>query len=141
MFYACTWHGRGTNNVRTDCIIPYNKVEPNDSFLDEFLFPINKNDPWYGYLIIYLHTQKFQLDMSCDDRRRIPHHIKYYLILNDTLYRHGIESILQLCLTHEEVEQVLNYFHSGACGGHISGMDTTHKILCIGYFWPSIFKY
>ena len=30
------------------------EVEPNDSFLDEFLFMISKTDSWYGYLIIYL---------------------------------------------------------------------------------------
>ena len=69
--------------------------EPSDSFLDEFLFLISTIDPWYGDLIIYLQTQRFQPHLSHDDRRRIRHHAKYYLILNDTLYRHGIDSILQ----------------------------------------------
>ena len=36
---------------------------------------------------------------------------------------------------------MLNDFHSGACGGHLSGMATAHKNLCASYFWPSIFKY
>ena len=44
------------------------------------------------------------------------------------------------CLTHEEVEYVLNDYHSGACGGHLSGLATSHKILQDDYFWPSIFK-
>ena len=35
---------------------------------------------------------------------------------------------------------MLNDFHSGACGGHLSGMATAKKILCAGYFWPSSFK-
>ena len=30
---------------------------------------------------------------------------------------------------------------SGACGGHLSRMATAQKILRVGYFWPSIFKY
>ena len=68
--------------------------EPNDSFPDEFLFLIRTNDPWNVYLIIYFWTQRFHPDMSHDDRRRICHYVNYYLILNDTLYRHGIESIL-----------------------------------------------
>ena len=34
----------------------------------------------------------------------------------------------------------MNDCHSGACGGHLSGMDTTQKILCVGYFCPLIFK-
>jgi len=44
-------------------------------------------------------------------------------------------------LTHEEVDSVLNDFHSGACGGHLSRLATTQKKLWAGYFWPSIFKY
>ena len=30
------------------------KTEPNDSYLDEFLFFISTTNPWYGDLIIYL---------------------------------------------------------------------------------------
>ena len=124
------------------CDLPYAsmKYEPSDSFLDEFLFLISTIDPWYGDLLIYLQTQWFQPHLSHDDHHRIHHHAKYYLILNDTSYRHGIDSILQQCLTHEEVEHVLNDFHSRACGGHLSGMATAQKILRAGYFWPSIFK-
>ena len=35
---------------------------------------------------------------------------------------------------------MLNYFHRGVCGGHLSGFSTAQKILRAGYFWPSIFK-
>ena len=68
--------------------------EPSDSFPDEFLFLIRTTDPQYGDLLIYLQTQLFQSHLSHDDRRRIHHHVKYYLILNDNLYRYGIDSIL-----------------------------------------------
>ena len=44
------------------------------------------------------------------------------------------------CFTHEEVEIVLNDSHSGACGGHLSGLETAQKIVRAGYFWPTIFK-
>ena len=71
------------------------ETEPIESLPDESLFLIRSTNPWYGDLILYLQTQKFHPDMSHDDCHRICHHAKYYLILNDTLYRHGIESILQ----------------------------------------------
>ena len=56
------------------------EYEPNDSFLDEFLFLISTTDPWYGDLLIYLQTQCFQPHLSHDDHHRIHHHVKYYLI-------------------------------------------------------------
>ena len=51
-----------------------------------------------------------------------------------------VDSISHRCLTHEEAEHVLNDSHSGACGGHLSGLETTQNILRVGYFWPMVFK-
>jgi hypothetical protein len=83
----------------------------------------------------------FSLDISRDERRRIRHHSQSTTLSLVTLcIVHGIDTVLRRCLTHEEVEQVLNDCHLGACGGHLSGMATTQKILRAGYFWPSIFK-
>ena len=60
--------------------------------------------------------------------------------MDNTLYHRGVDSILHQCLTHEEAEVVLNDFHGGACGGHLSGIYRTQNILSAGYFWSSIFK-
>jgi hypothetical protein len=35
---------------------------------------------------------------------------------------------------------VLNDCHTGACGGHLSGLATTQNILRAGYFWPTLIK-
>jgi hypothetical protein len=51
-----------------------------------------------------------------------------------------IKNILCHFLTHEEAESVLNDCHNGALCGPLSGLATTQKILCAGYFWSSIFK-
>ena len=95
------------------CDIPCASMEskPSDSFLNEFLFLISTTDPCYGDLLIYLQTQTFHPNLSYDDHYQILHHSKYYLILNDTLYRRGINSVLLQCLTHKEVEQFLNDCH------------------------------
>jgi hypothetical protein len=56
------------------------------------------------------------------------------------LYHQGIHIILGHLLTHEEAELVLNDCHKGACGGQLSRLATTQKILRADYFWPTIFK-
>ena len=53
-------------------------------------------------------------------------------MIGDPLYHRGIVLVLRLCLVHEEVEQVLNDFHAGACGSHFFGWETTQKILRVG---------
>ena len=54
--------------------------------------------------------------------------------MDNTLYHCGVDSILHHYLTHEEAEVVLNDFHEGACGGHLSGFSIAQKILGAGYF-------
>ena len=107
---------------------------------DKTLFLINTLDPWYGDIIVYLQTSSFRPAVSKDARRRIRHQYQPYCIIGDTLYRLGIDSVLRRCLTLKEAERVLNDYHSGAYGGHMSGYATAQKILRAGYFWPSIFK-
>ena len=112
-----------------------------DSFLDEHIFLISTSDPWYGDILIYLQTLKYPAAFLQEERRKLHLHVKNYLIIGDTLYRRGVDSILHQCLTHEEANAVLNDSHSGTCGGHLSGLAMTHNILRAGYFWPMIFKY
>jgi hypothetical protein len=100
-----------------------------DSFLDEQIFLVSSSDPWYGDNVLYLQTLKFPQHLSRDDRRRIRYQAKNYLIIDDTLYHRGIDNTLHCYLNYEEVKSVLNDFHSGACGGHLSGLAKTQKIL------------
>eukprot|EP00253_Pinus_taeda_P030032 PITA_30032 len=119
-------------------VTPPSRLE--DHIPDETLFLINTLYPWYMDIIVYLQMSSFHPNLSKDARRRICHQSQPYHIIGDTMYRLGIDSILHRCLTLEEAERVLNDFHFGTCGGHMSGYATTQKILCAGYFWPSIFK-
>ena len=89
---------------------------------------------------MYLQTLKVPTHLSRDERRRVCHVSKNYLIVDNTLYRRGVDSILWHCLNHEDAEVVLNDCHRGGCGGHLSGISTTQNILRVGYLWPSIFK-
>lgn len=120
---------------REDESVSYDK-----SLVDDHIFLIDSYDLWYENIIVYLQTTKFSSNTSREERRRICHHAKYYPIVNDTLYRRGVDSILRRCLTHNKAEKVLNDFHGGACGGHLFEMAIAQKILRVGYYWPSIFK-
>ena len=68
-----------------------------------------------------------------DKKIKLHHLVKIYVIIGDNLYSHEVDSILRCFLTLEEAKVVLNDCHSGACGGHLSGLTTTQKILHAGY--------
>jgi hypothetical protein len=110
---------------------PYSDMEnvAVDSLPNESLFLISTDDLWYCDIIIYLQKQTFWTTLSSTDRRRICFQAHQYIILRDTLYRRGIDSVFRRCLTFNEVEKTLNACHSGACSGRMSGYATSQKIL------------
>ena len=83
-----------------DLIRTTENIEPSDSLPDESLFLISTTDPWYGDIILYLQTLRYQPTASRYECRHVHHQTKSYLILNDTLYRRGVDSILRRFLTH-----------------------------------------
>jgi hypothetical protein len=102
---------------------------PEGSPIQGDMFFIASSDPWYGDILIYIQTLKCPTSASRDECRWIHHQDKNYLILDDTLYRRGVDCILRRCLNHEEAIIVLNDFHTRACGSHLSGLATTQNIL------------
>jgi hypothetical protein len=94
-------------------------------FPDEFLFLIDSYDPGMEDVLVYLQTQHFHPHLSHDEHHHIRHQARHYIIVDDTLYHQGVDLILRHFLIHEEVERVLNDFHAGACGGHLSRLATT----------------
>lgn len=74
---------------------------------------------WYHHIIlgmdifmIYLQNQTFQPNTSRSEQRHIWYQSWNYVIIGVTLYHRGIDMILWRWLTIEEVEKVLNEFHS-----------------------------
>jgi hypothetical protein len=86
----------------------------NTNFLDEHMFIISSDDPWYHDVFIYLHSQKFGPHLSRDDHWHIRHQAPHYLLIEYVLYRQGVDTILCHCLTLIEAKHILNDFHSDA---------------------------
>ena len=115
--------------IFSELLVELGDIVPEESPIWGDMFLITSLDPWYGDILIYLQSLKCPTFASCDEHWRIRHQAKNYLILNDTLYWRGLDCILRRCLTHEEVVIMLNDFHIGACGGHLSRLATTQNIL------------
>ena len=60
--------------------------------------------------------------------------------MKDGLGWRNPEGIILRCVDEIESKKLISEFHSGFCGGHYVARTTAHKILRVGYFWPSIFS-
>jgi len=50
------------------------------------------------------------------------------------------DSVILRCLEKYEAKKVLQELHDGLAGGHYARDATAHKILRVGYYWPTLFK-
>lgn len=53
----------------------------------------------------------------------------------------GNDVILKVSIKDHERNDILWECHHGVAGGHYGGKAKTHKILQVGLWWPTVFKY
>eukprot|EP00253_Pinus_taeda_P018292 PITA_18292 len=60
--------------------------------------------------------------------------------LQSSTLRKNYDSILLRCLEKPEAQRVLRELHDGPAGGHFGGDTTAHKVIHVGYYWPTLFR-
>jgi hypothetical protein len=63
-----------------------------------------------------------------------------YQLLHGILFINNYAGVLLKCLEKKEVDKVSKDMHEGPASGHFSRDTTVHKVLRVGYYWPTLFK-
>ena len=91
---------------------------------------------WMTPIVSYLKDGS--LPEGKDEARRLRVQSTRYVLLNDVLYKRGFSQPYLRCLSPDEENYVLREVHSGACGNHSGAGSLIHKVVCAGYYWPTI---
>ena len=102
---------------------------------------IINSESQYADLIFYLKNGYAPPDFSYKNKRALRLKAKHFEIIDNVLFRRNYDSILLRCLEKNEAQTVLQELHDGQVGGHFGGDTTTHKVLHVGYYWPTLFNY
>ena len=111
-----------------------------DYFPDEYLFSISTHSPWYADITNYLALGKFPHQLSSRERRRIIQQCATYSWIEGNLYHTEPDFQIRRCVREDEVFEILKACHEEPCRGHFANKRTGHKVLSIGYYWPTIFQ-
>ena len=115
------------------------RAEINDAFPDEqVLAASNDLIPWFADFASYLASDIVPPDLSFHQRKKFMHDVKKFFWDEPYLYRSFADGIIRRCVPEVEMLSVLEACHSSPVGGHHSGIQTAHKILQCGYYWPTI---
>jgi hypothetical protein len=63
-----------------------------------------------------------------------------YVLIAYILFRRNYDGILLRCVDENKAQELMREFHEGIYGGHFAPMTTAHKIIRVGFYWPSIFR-
>ena len=63
-----------------------------------------------------------------------------FILIKDVLYKKGFSRPYLRCLIPEEADYVMREVHEGICGNHFESWSLVHKLIWVGYYWPTMQK-
>ena len=116
------------------------EAELKENFLDEELFKVSFQIPWYADIVNYLACGVVPQEFSYQQKRKLRTDSRYYIWDDPLLFKRGANMIIRRCVPESEQCKILNECHASPYGGHFSRERTAHKILQSGFYWPTIFR-
>ena len=68
------------------------------------------------------------------------HDARQYVWDESYLWKFCADQIVRRCVPENEIESILRFCHSEACGGHFGPKRTARKVLECELYWPNVFK-
>jgi hypothetical protein len=112
----------------------------NENFLDEQLFAVEVQLPWYADIVNYLTSKVFPPGMSSQERKRLMSLSRHYYWDEPYLFKSCPDQIIRRCVLVEDQLSILQHCHQFACGRHFGVKRTAFKVLQSGFHWPNVFK-
>jgi hypothetical protein len=106
----------------------------------EVLYIPTSTNSWYNDLKYYLTHGSSLNHLDAHKKRDLRLKYAQYQLIDGVLFRQNYDQVLLRCLEKDNAKHILIELHDGPVGGHFSGETTTHKVLRVGYYWPTLFK-
>ena len=97
---------------------------------------VEDEENWMTPIVIYLKDGRLPEDE--DEARRLRIKAAKYVLIDEVLYKRGFSQPYLRYLALDESNYVLREVHKGACGNHSGARALVHKVICAGYYWPTI---
>ena len=78
--------------------------------------------------------------LTDNEKRTVKLHALRFVIISGELWWRDIDGVLLKCVDKEQSIKILTKMHSGTCGGHYMSKTIAHKVLRVGFWWPTLFN-
>ena len=100
--------------------------------MDEHIFAISIDSPWFADIANYLVSGKFPSIMNAREKINIIYDSAKYSWVANELYKTGRYFIIRICVREDEMPDILKGCHDEPCGGHFADKRTNYKVLNLG---------
>ena len=115
-------------------------LEVVENFLHEQLFQLAVQLPWYADIVNYLACGVVPPDFSYQQKRKLKTDSRFYIWDDTLLFKRGADLIIRRYVPEAKQGKIIYECHASPYVGHFAGDMTTHKILQLGFYWPTLFK-
>ena len=72
--------------------------------------------------------------------RKLKFQATRFVLIKDVLYKRGFSRPYLRCLIPEEADYVMREVHEGVYRNHSRSRSLVHKLILVGYYWPTMQK-
>ncbi|KAJ4718790.1 Transposon Ty3-I Gag-Pol polyprotein [Melia azedarach] len=88
----------------------------------------------------YAYLGQIPSHWNSQDKKKFLSQVHNFFWDDPYLFKYCPDQIIRRCVPDNEIQRIISFSHSEACGGHFSAKKTTAKILQCGFYWPTLFK-
>ncbi|XP_075665397.1 uncharacterized protein LOC142635068 [Castanea sativa] len=99
---------------------------------------VDTGSNWTTPLVSYLKDGTLPDDKEAT--RTLKVQAARFVLIKDILYKRGSCCPYLRCLNTEEANYVMREVHEKVCGNHLGSRSLVHKLIRVGYYWPTTQK-
>jgi len=127
-------HSLSQDTARAPCISTYATSPEEEKGVQVCV--LEEGDTWMTPYRRYLADGI--LPAEPEEGKKVKRNAARYTLVDGILFRHGFTHPILTCVSGDKCTRIMAELHEGICGSHVGGRSLASKVVCAGFYWPTV---